>query len=256
MALSPYINETVLTASIESVVPISAQGTLTQIVATSEYDIEAGRYIYRVKATGGGNEYQIGQKSAISASTCVGVSFSGREGTATFDITPTAEGYTYKATSITDFYGSVNSKSKLATKIYGSVPTSQSLKSLTGTPHGWSGASGSGPRIDSFDADKTIATLQSEHPTALLYTTYNAPMFRLVVTLANDTSPALYSTQLVFGTLNNTVATLDLDTSVRTSVLSSKYGMTIQTTRDGSNWVTLTPTYEPAHAAKLIHQKL
>lgn len=121
MALSPYINETVLTASIESVVPLNAQGILTQVIATSTYDLESGAHIYTVKVTDGVLQYQVGRKQAISASTCVGVSFSGRDGTATFDITPTAEGYTYKAASITNFYGSVNSDATLANKIYGPV---------------------------------------------------------------------------------------------------------------------------------------
>lgn len=121
MALSPYINETVLTASIESVVPLDAQGILTQVIATSTYDLGSGTHIYTVKVTDGVLQYQVGRKQAASASTCVGISFNGRDGTATFNITPTAEGYTYKAAPITNFYGSVNSETKMANKIYGSV---------------------------------------------------------------------------------------------------------------------------------------
>lgn len=119
MALSPYIDEQTLTTAIKNNVPLNKQGTLTQIITTNTYSVEDGLYHYEIIATGGTNNYPVASATAASATTVAGIRFSGTEGTATFDITPTGEGFSYIARPISEFYGPV--ETAVVTGVTGAV---------------------------------------------------------------------------------------------------------------------------------------
>lgn len=244
MALSPYINEIILTASIESVVPLNAQGILTQVIATSTYDLDSGTHIYTVKVTDGVLQYQVGRKQAASASTCVGISFNGRDGTATFDITPTAEGYTYKATSITDFYGSVNSDATLANKIYGSAEVDV-VSDVTGEIR----AGGIG-NVTAFDADTFWSSKSS------MVDKNKTPLYLWIAADSTQGSRGIVLERIRYsdGTYRN-LRTATMTTLATVQTAFARDGITLGSMTDGGDYIDLTPTYEKENQTRLIYQR-
>lgn len=232
MALSPYINEQTLTIAIKNNVPLNKQGTLTQIIATNTYSVEEGLYYYKIMATDGTNDYPVASATAASATTVAGVRFSGTEGTATFDITPTGEGFSYIARPISEFYGSINGEAKLANKIYGSAE---------GTTTTVSGEVTSGDIVSSFDG----GVFWNRAASALTI----GELGSLRITKPVRNTPA-YSVQAISTTSESQSLLTGADVATM-----AEYGIFItDTTAYRTTTISTTVTHTTENVSKLIHQ--